>query len=114
MNRLYGWNIKIHVDAASGAFIAPFLFPDLLWCALCPCMLSPVLPLNVTNLLSRPSSTTQGLHTDSASQYFAGTLQVAEKACVSARQLRVCEFVFGHLMNTLPACEQHPDMRVML
>lgn len=26
-----GWNIPIHVDAASGGFIAPFLEPDLVW-----------------------------------------------------------------------------------
>ncbi len=26
-----GWDIPIHVDAASGGFIAPFLQPDLLW-----------------------------------------------------------------------------------
>ena len=26
-----GWNIPIHVDAASGGFIAPFVYPDLQW-----------------------------------------------------------------------------------
>jgi len=26
-----GWNIPIHVDGASGGFIAPFLYPDLEW-----------------------------------------------------------------------------------
>jgi glutamate decarboxylase len=26
-----GWDIPIHVDGASGGFIAPFLYPDLLW-----------------------------------------------------------------------------------
>jgi len=26
-----GWNIPIHVDAASGGFIAPFLYPDIEW-----------------------------------------------------------------------------------
>jgi glutamate decarboxylase len=26
-----GWEIPIHVDGASGGFIAPFLYPDLLW-----------------------------------------------------------------------------------
>jgi glutamate decarboxylase len=25
------WNIPIHVDAASGGFVAPFLYPDLVW-----------------------------------------------------------------------------------
>lgn len=25
------WNIPIHVDAASGGFIAPFLYPDIEW-----------------------------------------------------------------------------------
>ena len=26
-----GWDVKIHVDAASGGFVAPFLEPDLKW-----------------------------------------------------------------------------------
>lgn len=26
-----GWNIPIHIDAASGGFIAPFVYPDLKW-----------------------------------------------------------------------------------
>ena len=26
-----GWDVPIHVDAASGGFVAPFLHPDLLW-----------------------------------------------------------------------------------
>lgn len=26
-----GWDVAIHVDAASGGFIAPFLYPDLEW-----------------------------------------------------------------------------------
>jgi glutamate decarboxylase len=26
-----GWHIPIHVDAASGGFIAPFIYPDLVW-----------------------------------------------------------------------------------
>jgi len=26
-----GWNVPIHVDGASGGFVAPFLFPDLKW-----------------------------------------------------------------------------------
>lgn len=26
-----GWDIPIHVDAASGGFIAPFVYPDMLW-----------------------------------------------------------------------------------
>ncbi|MFS8001068.1 Glutamate decarboxylase [Helianthus anomalus] len=26
-----GWNTPIHVDAASGGFVAPFLYPDLEW-----------------------------------------------------------------------------------
>jgi glutamate decarboxylase len=26
-----GWDIPIHVDGASGGFIAPFIYPDLLW-----------------------------------------------------------------------------------
>ena len=25
------WDIKIHVDGASGAFVVPFLYPDLKW-----------------------------------------------------------------------------------
>jgi len=28
---MYRWNIPIHVDAASGGFVAPFLYPDLVW-----------------------------------------------------------------------------------
>lgn len=31
LNKEKGWNIGIHVDGASGAFVAPFLFPDLEW-----------------------------------------------------------------------------------
>lgn len=31
LQRETGWDIPIHVDAASGGFIAPFLQPDLLW-----------------------------------------------------------------------------------
>ncbi|XP_061976875.1 glutamate decarboxylase 4-like isoform X2 [Populus nigra] len=30
-NRITGWDTPIHVDAASGGFIAPFLWPDLEW-----------------------------------------------------------------------------------
>lgn len=30
-NEETGWDTPIHVDAASGGFIAPFLYPDLLW-----------------------------------------------------------------------------------
>ena len=31
LNRKTGWGIPVHVDAASGGFIAPFLQPDLEW-----------------------------------------------------------------------------------
>lgn len=31
VNEQNGWDIPIHVDGASGAFVAPFLYPDLLW-----------------------------------------------------------------------------------
>jgi glutamate decarboxylase len=31
LNAENGWDIPIHVDAASGGFIAPFLYPDLEW-----------------------------------------------------------------------------------
>lgn len=30
-NKEKGWHIPIHVDAASGGFVAPFLYPDLVW-----------------------------------------------------------------------------------
>ncbi|KAI7740182.1 hypothetical protein M8C21_023469 [Ambrosia artemisiifolia] len=30
-NKETGWNTPIHVDAASGGFVAPFLYPDLEW-----------------------------------------------------------------------------------
>ncbi|KAL5545142.1 hypothetical protein UlMin_008926 [Ulmus minor] len=30
-NKETGWDTPIHVDAASGGFIAPFLYPDLVW-----------------------------------------------------------------------------------
>ncbi|KAG9457633.1 hypothetical protein H6P81_002141 [Aristolochia fimbriata] len=30
-NNRTGWNTPIHVDAASGGFVAPFLYPDLVW-----------------------------------------------------------------------------------
>ncbi|WOH13236.1 hypothetical protein DCAR_0832745 [Daucus carota subsp. sativus] len=30
-NKLTGWDTSIHVDAASGGFIAPFLYPELEW-----------------------------------------------------------------------------------
>ncbi|KAF9673830.1 hypothetical protein SADUNF_Sadunf10G0064700 [Salix dunnii] len=30
-NKITGWDTPIHVDAASGGFIAPFLWPDLEW-----------------------------------------------------------------------------------
>lgn len=30
-NKETGWDTPIHVDAASGGFVAPFLYPDLLW-----------------------------------------------------------------------------------
>jgi glutamate decarboxylase len=26
-----GWELGIHVDAASGGFVAPFAFPDMKW-----------------------------------------------------------------------------------
>jgi len=31
LNKEKGWNVPIHVDAASGGFIAPFLYPELVW-----------------------------------------------------------------------------------
>ncbi len=31
LHKAKGWDIPIHVDGASGAFVAPFLQPDLLW-----------------------------------------------------------------------------------
>jgi len=31
VNKEKGWEVGIHVDAASGGFIAPFLYPDLEW-----------------------------------------------------------------------------------
>ena len=31
INEEKGWEVKIHVDGASGAFVAPFLYPDLVW-----------------------------------------------------------------------------------
>ena len=31
-----GWDVPIHVDAASGGFVAPFLQPELVWDFRCP------------------------------------------------------------------------------
>lgn len=31
LNDANGWNIKIHVDGASGAFVAPFIYPDVIF-----------------------------------------------------------------------------------
>jgi glutamate decarboxylase len=31
VNSQKGWQLSIHVDAASGGFVAPFLYPDLKW-----------------------------------------------------------------------------------
>eukprot|EP00475_Leptophrys_vorax_P014959 TRINITY_DN2123_c0_g1_i1.p1 TRINITY_DN2123_c0_g1~~TRINITY_DN2123_c0_g1_i1.p1 ORF type:complete len:531 (-),score=143.27 TRINITY_DN2123_c0_g1_i1:99-1691(-) len=31
LNKENGWNVPVHVDAASGGFIAPFIDPDRLW-----------------------------------------------------------------------------------
>ncbi|KAK9845671.1 hypothetical protein WJX84_007220 [Apatococcus fuscideae] len=31
LNKETGWEVPIHVDAASGGFVAPFVFPDLEW-----------------------------------------------------------------------------------
>eukprot|EP00877_Chromochloris_zofingiensis_P010105 jgi/Chrzof1/5348/UNPLg00813.t1 len=31
VNQANGWQVPIHVDGASGGFIAPFLYPDLQW-----------------------------------------------------------------------------------
>ena len=33
LNNKHGWELKIHIDGASGGFIAPFQYPDLLWYA---------------------------------------------------------------------------------
>lgn len=33
LNEAHGWSLGIHVDAASGGFVAPFAYPDLKWCA---------------------------------------------------------------------------------
>ncbi|MCL7043821.1 hypothetical protein MKW94_017137 [Papaver nudicaule] len=30
-NKTTGWDTPIHVDAASGGFVAPFLYPELVW-----------------------------------------------------------------------------------
>ena len=31
LNAKNGWNLVVHVDGASGAFVAPFIYPDLLF-----------------------------------------------------------------------------------
>ena len=31
LNQKNGWDVPVHVDGASGAFVAPFLYPDLAW-----------------------------------------------------------------------------------
>ncbi len=31
LNQKNGWELPILVDAASGGFVAPFLYPDLVW-----------------------------------------------------------------------------------
>ena len=31
LNKEHGWHVGIHVDAASGGFLAPFIYPDLVW-----------------------------------------------------------------------------------
>ena len=31
LNSEKGYNVEIHVDAASGGFIAPFIYPDFVW-----------------------------------------------------------------------------------
>jgi len=31
LNAEKGWELSIHVDGASGGFVAPFLYPDLKW-----------------------------------------------------------------------------------
>jgi glutamate decarboxylase len=31
LNARTGWNVPLHVDAASGGFVAPFAYPDLVW-----------------------------------------------------------------------------------
>jgi glutamate decarboxylase len=31
LNKKHGWDIGIHIDAASGGFVAPFIYPDLEW-----------------------------------------------------------------------------------
>ena len=31
LNKEKGWHVGIHVDAASGGFLAPFIYPDLKW-----------------------------------------------------------------------------------
>jgi glutamate decarboxylase len=31
LNARTGWGVSLHVDAASGGFVAPFIFPDLKW-----------------------------------------------------------------------------------
>ncbi|TPX32872.1 glutamate decarboxylase [Synchytrium microbalum] len=40
INKKTGWNVPIHVDAASGGFVAPFLVPDLVWDFRLPCVAS--------------------------------------------------------------------------
>ncbi len=40
-----GWDIPIHVDGASGGFVAPFVFPDLL----CDFRLERVMSMNISN-----------------------------------------------------------------
>ncbi|MCO5608211.1 hypothetical protein L7F22_062417 [Adiantum nelumboides] len=39
-NRETGWDTPIHVDAASGGFVAPFLYPELEWDFRLPCVRS--------------------------------------------------------------------------
>jgi glutamate decarboxylase len=40
LNKETGWDVPIHVDAASGGFVAPFLYPKLEWDFRLPCVKS--------------------------------------------------------------------------
>ena len=69
-----GWEVPIHVDAASGGFVAPFVTPDLLWDFRLPNVRS----INVSGHKSAPLPVTiVTVHpTDSATGHKSAPLQV--------------------------------------
>ncbi|KAG9144881.1 hypothetical protein Leryth_027476 [Lithospermum erythrorhizon] len=87
-NEETGWDVPIHVDAASGGFIAPFIYPDLEWDFRLP-LLSLMFNLNYQTLhTSKGSSQIIAQYYQFIRLGFEGYKSIMENCQDNARMLR--------------------------